>query len=754
MNMSSRLAAQTARATTLAFITAVSLLLGACGGGNSQNDPAANAGPTSAISATPTASATSAGAAPIEVTFTATDPKGSIALYSWDFKDNTPVAAGQAVKHTFMEAGTFDVTLTVKDPAGNYNKASVAVTIAAPAPNPAQVFWEGVTLASDAKILARAAILFAGRNPSAAEEAAVMSGGTPVLRQTIRGYMQGAAFNAFLDESGETWFLTRGATILGDNTGYSATDWPSAANVINNTNLQPNERNRFIAGARAEPIELMKYIVNGDKPWTDMVQGKYTVVNAIVAQYLQANVTGTFADPMNDMMFLPATLPSQRLGGMREHAGVISTHAWLQRFPTTPTNRNRHRVNMVSKQFLGTDVTALAARPVEDSGNFKIPTVENPNCSVCHNTIDPMAAGWMNWQENNRYLPFTDSTGKNHALPASYRSNNYPKDANNQAYYKLGDAWFRDEKAPGYNGVAMPGGVTGSPTALQWLGSQMAADARYALGGVQFWYKAVVGRDPLKAPLDASSPENAARLVAFNAQNEEFQDIANRFKSDRGNGAYNVKDLLVDLVMSKWNAAESATNVTAARMIQLGELGGFNLLNPSHLQRKFTALLGQPVTELNNPFAGFALNYGNFNGVERTKRPTEFTMMQNIVADRIAATKSCGFAMNDFGKAQPTRLLFPMVTMNDTPATPAGMVAIQANIKYLMKSLWKEDVAVSDAEVQRTYGLFAKVWAERATAPARPTTCSYNNTNDPNYTGRAWATVIAYMIGDQKFLFE
>ena len=112
-------------------------------------------------------------------------------------------------------------------------------------------------------------------------------------------------------------------------------------------------------------------------------------------------------------------LPNGRLAGDREHAGVISTHAWLQRFPTTPTNRNRHRVYIMAKQFLATDVAALAARPIDDGGNFKIPTVENTACAACHATIDPIAASWQNWQENNRYLPFRTAAGKDHALPAS-----------------------------------------------------------------------------------------------------------------------------------------------------------------------------------------------------------------------------------------------------------------------------------------------------------------------------------------------
>jgi hypothetical protein len=92
----------------------------------------------------------------------------------------------------------------------------------------------------------------------------------------------------------------------------------------------------------------------------------------------------------------------------REHAGVLSTHAWLDSFPTTPTNRNRHRVNMMAGQFLATDVTALAARPIEDGTRFNVPVMDNPGCAICHDVIDPIAAGWQNWAENNRFRPNPD----------------------------------------------------------------------------------------------------------------------------------------------------------------------------------------------------------------------------------------------------------------------------------------------------------------------------------------------------------
>jgi hypothetical protein len=125
-----------------------------------------------------------------------------------------------------------------------------------------------------------------------------------------------------------------------------------------------------------------------------------------------------------------------------------------------------------------------------------------------------------------------------------------------------------------------------------------------------------------------------------------------------------------------------------------------------------------------------------------------------MIADRMMSELSCNIVMTDFNKPTATRLLFSGIALTDTPANAAGDAAIQQTIKNLHRSLLKEDLAVTDAEVQRTVALYKAVWADRATAPTRPTTCAYNNTNDPNYTGRSWAAVVAYMIGDSKFLFE
>ena len=131
----------------------------------------------------------------------------------------------------------------------------------------------------------------------------------------------------------------------------------------------------------------------------------------------------------------------------------------------------------------------------------------------------------------------------------------------------------------------MPGGVKGNPTALQWLGGKVAADQRFAIGAVHFWYRVVFNREPLKAPMDQTAVGYADQLAAYNAQNEEFKDIASRFAMDRGNGAYNAKDLLVDLVTSKWYTAEKvAATATAAQKAVLADVGGQALLNPAEFE--------------------------------------------------------------------------------------------------------------------------------------------------------------------------
>ncbi len=60
------------------------------------------------------------------------DPDGSIASYSWDFGNGTS-GTGATPSTTYTEAGTFNVTLTVTDDAGETNSVSTTVIVASAA---------------------------------------------------------------------------------------------------------------------------------------------------------------------------------------------------------------------------------------------------------------------------------------------------------------------------------------------------------------------------------------------------------------------------------------------------------------------------------------------------------------------------------------------------------------------------------------------------------------------------------------------
>ncbi len=257
-------------------------------------------------------------------------------------------------------------------------------------------------------------------------------------------------------------------------------------------------------------------------------------------------------------------------------------------------------------------------------------------------------------------------------------------------------------------------------------------------------------RDVLQPVLDTTGPDAAARLAAYNAQQEEFNELAARFAA----GGYKVKDLLTDLMLSKQARASGISGtVSAQRAAALAHVGGANLLSASRLNRKFAGLLGSTHAGFNNPFTGAALAYSEFDGGLASKSiQMHFTSSQVSAIDGAAVQNACRWVAADFAKPVATRLLFPGVTMADTPANKAGGDKILATIVDLFDKLWNQRVTSTDPEVQRMYKLLTDIYADRANMSATPLTCQLNTANDPTGMGQVWAMGLIYMISDQAFL--
>ena len=224
--------------------------------------------------------------------------------------------------------------------------------------------------------------------------------------------------------------------------------------------------------------------------------------------------------------------------------------------------------------------------------------------------------------------------------------------------------------------------------------------------------------------MDSTAPDGAARLAAYNAQQEEFNELAARFAA----GGYRVKDLLVDLMLSKEARASGISGtVSAQKAAALANIGSGTLLSAGRLNRKVVGVLGSPHAGFNNPFAGAALSYSEFDGgVARLKVATELHVQPGYVpaTGLPCRTPADGWRLTS-RRLWRTRLLFAGVTMADTPANKAGSDKIQATIVELFDKLWNQRVTSTDAEVQRMYNLLVAVYNDRNNMPATPLACQF-----------------------------
>ena len=105
------------------------------------------------------------GPAPLDVLFNAVadDPDGDELTYTWDFDDGGS-AFGAEADHTFDAAGTYEVTLTVSDPDGASDSATITITATDPPGNRPPTVQAGALPASGPAPLA---VLFtaAGSDP-------------------------------------------------------------------------------------------------------------------------------------------------------------------------------------------------------------------------------------------------------------------------------------------------------------------------------------------------------------------------------------------------------------------------------------------------------------------------------------------------------------------------------------------------------------------------------------------------------------
>ena len=298
-----------------------------------------------------------------------------------------------------------------------------------------QTLFDTVVMAPHWKTLRRAALIFAGRIPTEAEYAAVEGGGEQALRTTIRGLMQGPEFHEFLLRGSNDRLLT--ARRLGDLLSnlslvdFTNEDYRYGMAVYEGriTRAEHWRWRRLVDhGIRHAPLELIAYVVENDLPYTEILTADYVMANPWSAKAYGASTY--FTDSTDRHEFRPSRIEKYYLkvhgfeieqnpnlptetrvadpGPLRvtyPHAGILNTISFLNRYPTTATNRNRARARWTYYHFLGVDIEKSASRTTDpvalaDTNN---PTMHNPNCTVCHTVMDPVAGAYQNYSDEGHY---------------------------------------------------------------------------------------------------------------------------------------------------------------------------------------------------------------------------------------------------------------------------------------------------------------------------------------------------------------
>jgi hypothetical protein len=493
-----------------------------------------------------------------------------------------------------------------------------------------------------------------------------------------------------------------------------------------------------------EPLELVTHIVREDRPFTEIVTANYLMVSPYTARGygIFEGIRDQFQNPDDPFEFIEARLPALKgrdgktqktATGYYPHAGLLTMFQYLRRYPTTVTNRNRLRARMYYQHFLGIDVMALAPRVTDAAAigkKFSNPTLQAPDCVVCHKTVDPVAG---------LFQDFFNEEG--HFGPRK-------------------EGWFTDMFAPGREGTGMPADEKWK--SLQWLGRETARDPRFAVAMVEHVYYLLMGRKVSSAPQDIDDPLFTPRRRAHQELRREIRDLAQKFTASN----FNLKTVFKGFVASPFYRADGVTETVKnpARRAELDDIGVVRLLTPEQLERKIAAVFGNRWGRLDDSDQKFAILYGGIDSKEVTQRNYDPSGAMGAIQRIMANDVACKNVSRDFALEPSKRRLFPSIEPDVTPDDgPDAERKIRAAVVHLHEVILGRTRAADHPEVERTVRLFADIVADahakKGLEPLESYFCKGGNDKvprpkDPDYGMRAWRAVVTYLLRQDDFLYE
>lgn len=159
-------------------------------------------------------------------------------------------------------------------------------------------------------------------------------------------------------------------------------------------------------------LRMSDAILRGDRPYTDFIAGRDIEINGPIAHFLRhqtwASLATLIAFPNNshdipDIPFdeIDTWQTVQRRG---RHSGVLTTPAYLLRFPTNRARATRFYEAFLCQSF---EPPPGGLPPAEDPCNSEPNLAQRCGCDHCHATLEPAAAHWGRYAESG-FSPLLD----------------------------------------------------------------------------------------------------------------------------------------------------------------------------------------------------------------------------------------------------------------------------------------------------------------------------------------------------------
>ncbi len=472
-------------------------------------------------------------------------------------------------------------------------------------------------------------------------------------------------------------------------------------------------------GLARAPLELITYVVRNNRPFTEILTADYMMVNPYSAVIFGADAGDPSFPYSSDMNpanhdrddFRPVDRIFQSDGREFVNAGVLSTHAFLDRYQSTSTNLNRKRASFVFDYFLGVEIEGLAPRDALDLDNVigAVPTYEDPQCTVCHDVMDPVAGLF-----------------KNRAIRGAYRGDvRWENTRFTNGVPNMLDPGYTVDEAD-----ELPAGETSQ--ALAWLGQRLAQDDRFVQKTVRTMFRGFTGIEETSA-----------------ATTDYLRQLKLNFEASN----YNLKVLIRDIHMGPYFLSQNLGSGDDPDQFQ--DVGSGRRLTPEELDRKIAAVIGEDYQwrgpETRSGLLGeHLLLYGGLDSLDIIKRTTEANSLSNGIQVRIANQIACERVAADLGNGG---MLFPIASVDDVPDNAAGGDRIRSNIQFLHRHLLGEDLSLDDPEIDATLELFLDTRATGETTI--PGACrGGGDAMDVNGTVIPWMAVVTYLLSDYRFFYH